>query len=596
MIKKIILILFIINTVFITFAAAQKRLSDIDYARRLEHAQEFERALTIYSRLYDKGNTNHEVTSGIVNCYYGLQQYQNLIDFLSELIKKNPRRYDYKIDLGRAYYMNNQKGKALQTWDEVIKSSPPDVMKFRFTASAMAQLHLFDEAIEVYKKTIRTFKGQEMIYRDIALLYRNQLNYGKATEYLLKYYDHYKKRYNDFYIQIMYIIADKDALAPAINEFEKYLADHSDKRVSELLGGLFLRNDNIDKAYAVYEKLYRQDKNINHLLNFSREAELKDEFHYAIKAYNEILSAKPSEQTALNIKLNMAKDYYSLAKKDDNNEYITRSMQLLQELTVNNKYRTFKVNATELLGDIYLHYYNDLDKAIQEYNKVLNIEKNKRIKERILLKLANAYFLKNDIDRSKNIYDKITGRQNLAYALYQKGNLSYYRGNFSMALRIYNQALNKAGIRDSISNNILEQIMMINRFAKDSTSLAKFSNALRLEKQGRKSQAAEKYYSLFLEGKEIGSLAGLKSARILKQIGKTEEAVKTLKEFTKSYPDADNSDEAWFLLGQYESGMKKYDKALEAYQKIMDDFPSSFYLDHARENARAITKEHSCAN
>ncbi len=589
MLKKIFFLLFILNTFFAADGVAQRRLTDIEYAQRLEHAKEFERALSIYSRLYKQGKNNFDVTGGIVRCYYGLQRYPDLIVFLKKLIKQYPQRYNYKIDLGRAYYMNNQKDLALQTWNEVIKSSPPDVMKYRFTASAMAQLHLFDEAIGIYKEALGLFKGQETMYRDIAMLYRAQLNYAKAAEYLLKYYNHFKKSYNDVYMQVMYIISDKEAIPPVIAEFEKYLAEHNDKKLSELLGGLYLRDDNIEKAFAVYENLYKQDKNINHLLNFSREAELKSEYHYAIKAYNQILSAKPPEQISLNTKLSLARDYFYLAKQDNNNEYIDQALKLLQELSANNKYRHYKVRALELRGDIYLHYFNDLDKAIEAYNSILKIENNKQTKERILLKLADVYFLKNDIDKSEEIYSRVTGKQNLAYALYQKGNLYYYRGKFGRAGKLYNQALSRAGSRDSISNNILEKIMLLDQFSKDSTSLAKFSTAQRLEKQGHKSQAAEKYYNLFLEGREIGALAGVKSARLMKQIGKTDEAIKLLRIFTEKYPNADNSDEAWFLLGQYESELKKYNQALTAYQKILDEYPSSFYLERAREKARAIT-------
>ncbi len=587
---KLLLITVLLNAAFSVSAQAQKRLSDIEYAQRLEHAQEYERALAIYTRLYDRGNKNYEVAGGIIRCYYGLRQYQELIKFLTTLSKQYPRRFDYKIDLGRAYYMNNQKGKALQIWNEVIESRPPDVMKYRFVASAMAQLHLFDEAINVYKEAVRKFKGQEIMYRDIATLYRSQLNYSEAGKYLLKYYNHYKKRYNDVYMQVMYIIADKEALPPLIKEFEKYLADNHDKKISELLGGLYLRNDNIDKAYDIYHALYRQDKNINHLKNFSREAELKKAYHYAVKAYKEILSSNPPEQTALEVKFDLAKNYYLLAVQENYNDYVERSLGILEELSANNKLVAYKNRAMELRGDIYLNYFNDLDRALREYKQTVKIENNRRKKERIFFKMAEVYFLKNNLQQAENIYNKIKDKQNIAYALYQKGNLEYYRGRFTQAHTLYDRALSKTGIRDSLSNNILSQIMMLDQFAEDSTSLAQFGNAERLAKQGRKSQAAEKYYNLFLKKKAIGALAGIKGARLMAQIGKTKEAVNLLQAFTELYPDADNIDQAWFLLGKYNEALKKYNDALTAYQKILDDFPESFYLDRARENARAVTR------
>ncbi len=589
MIKNVFIFLILINIITISAFAVQKTKQEINIAKKLERAQEYERALIIFSRLYEKGNSTYEVTGGITRCYYGLRRYEDLINFLNLLLKKDPKRHNYKIDLGRAYYMNDQKEEAFAVWNEVIQSRPQDIMKYRFTASAMAQLHLFDEAIEVYLKAIHTFKNQEMIYRDVAILYRNQLNYKKAAGYLLKYYTHFKKRYNDLYTQIINMTADKEAMAPIISEFEKYYTENHDKKAYELLGGLYLKNNDLNKAYGVYEALFKQDNNMNHFFKFAREAELKREYYHAVKAYQQILASYPPENMRLEVKLKLANNYYHLAKKEKD-QYIEESLSLLEELTTNQKYMSIKIAAKEFRADLYLQYYYDLDKALKEYHEILKLQNDKKVKERIQLKLARVYFLKNDLDQAISIYNRVKSKKNAVFVLYNKANIFYYRGSFSQAKKIYNQALAKAGIRDSLANNILGQIMMIDQFGQNSTNLAKYSNAELLGEQGRKSEAAEKFYILFIEGKPISSLAGIKSARILKQIDKTEEAVKVLREFIQQYPQADNSDEAYFLLGQCESALKRYPDALSAYQKILEIFPSSFYLEKARENARIITR------
>jgi len=590
MIKNIFIFLIFINILSISAFAVQNTKQEINIAKKLERAQEYKRALIIFSRLYEKGNRTYEVTGGITRCFYSLRRYKDLIIFLNLLIKENPNRYNLKIDLGRAYYMNDQKEEALLTWNGVIQSNPPDVMKYRLTASAMAQLHLFDEAIAVYLKAVQIFKKQEMMYRDIAILYRNQLNYKKAAEYYLKFYTHFKKRYNDLYTQIIYMTSDKDALAPVISEFEKYYMENHDKKAYELLGGLYLKNSNLNKAYDVYEDLYKQDKNINHFFKFAHEAELKGEYYYAMKAHQQVLKMHPPENIRLDIKLKLAKNYYHLEAIDDEKDYINKSLGLLEELANNKKYIILKIAAKEFRAGIYLNYYNDIDRAINEYNEILKIQKNKKTTERIQLKLAKAYFLKNNLDRALSIYNQVKSKQNAVFVLYNKANIFYYRGYFSKAKKLYDQALAKAGIKDSLSNNILGQIMMIDQFAQDSIILAKYSKAELLDKQRRKSEAAEKFYNLFTEKNSISFIAGLQSARVLKQIGKLEEAVKVLREFIQQYPQNDNSDEAYFLLGQCESALDRYPDALSAYKKILENFPSSFYLEKARENARMITQ------
>jgi tetratricopeptide (TPR) repeat protein len=572
-------------------SAQQNRQREINLASRLVRAQEYERALAMFSRLYSEGYQSIEVTDGLIRCYYGLHQYDKAIHLLNKLIKQHPERYNYKIDLGRAFYMNNNKTEAMRIWQEVIESKPPDIMKYRFTASAMAQLHLFDEAIEVYKKAIESFKNQEIMYRDIAVLYRGQLDYKNAAYYFLKYYEYNPKRFNDIYTQILYMVNDKDALPQITAEIEKYLDNNEDVKISELLGGLYLRQNDLRQAYTIYDNLYKEDKNINHLLNFSREAELKGEYQYAVNAYQQILYANLPERTELDVKLNLAKCYYHLAKKGyDDDIYIKKSVDLLQNLCAVQEYKSLRINAIEFYAEVFLQYYNDIDGAIHQYNTILQIEQNRAVQERIFLKLANAYFLKNDLDRALIYYSKITSGRNIAYVLYKKGNIQYYRGYFKRAKDLYNQALGKAGSLDSIANNILQQIMLIDQFSQDSTVLAEFSNAERLQYQGRKSQAAAKYYDLFKLNKDISKTAGLRSAHILKNLAKYEDAVKILNEFLQIYPNDYGSDEALFLLGQCQNKLRNYDQALDAYKRIMIDFPNSFYIDRSRENARMITE------
>ena len=57
-----------------------------------------------------------------------------------------------------------------------------------------------------------------------------------------------------------------------------------------------------------------------------------------------------------------------------------------------------------------------------------------------------------------------------------------------------------------------------------------------------------------------------------------ESVIKYLDKLIKLYPDSENAEEAYFLLGQAYIALGKYEKAIDAYQTIVENFPDDFQI------------------
>ena len=57
------------------------------------------------------------------------------------------------------------------------------------------------------------------------------------------------------------------------------------------------------------------------------------------------------------------------------------------------------------------------------------------------------------------------------------------------------------------------------------------------------------------------------------QLNNYEDAVPALTDFITQYPENDNSEEAFFLLGRSYLKLERYDEALKVYEHLVDIFP-----------------------
>ncbi len=590
----------LIVALFISVQAVQpKKDSRLRVARALERAGQYENALGIYRQLFDEGHNSTQMINGLKNCFQNLHQYEAMIRFFTELTRKFPRDITYKTYLAGAYYLNNEKERAFAIWESVYQSKPYNIYKYRFVAGAMAELRLLDQAIEVYRQALRRLPKQKSLFRDIAYLYRAQLNYEQAVHYYLLFYQNYRQQKYFVRSQLLSMTKDQEATKRIIKALAAFSGDRGgDVFLQELHGELLMRIKDYPAALEIYRQLHKHNAQASYLERFALQAAANGAYQYALSAYDELLKEQPRRAYRRQILLARARACFRygqlLAQKHDEaaaGTQVKEAQKILQEITTEKLGEPVYYQALELRGDIAFNYYADVDGALVLYKQLLKFKLKGQTPDRLRFKIARALLRKNNLPQARRYLQHIRRPPYQRLAALELADLDYFQGRFKLALKQYRQILFEGAAEDSLTNNALQRIILIEDMGQDSLTLRKYSAAELLERQLRFSQAAEKFAALAAAQHNLSLPAAYRAAELYLRLAKYGRAAELLQNILHNYTGEEDLDKAFFLLGETYRRQGALAQALECYQNILVRFPDSFYTDGARKQARAISSQ-----
>ena len=353
---------------------------------------------------------------------------------------------------------------------------------------------------------------------------------------------------------------------------------------------------NLD-AHSNYltQKDYKKLKNINLLLQFAREAVLGKAFPFAIEAYKLALIPKQKTRRKNDIRYDLAKTYYAQAvwlrqqgETDLSQDALRQAELILAEgAAQKNDFRT-RQRSLELEGDIYGQFLNDPPKALAFYQQALSSARSNSANDRIRLKAAGIYLRQNKLNKALDQYKLISSRQYGAEALFRSAQISYFQAQFSVALEQLIKLQSKLSVRDTLFNNVLRQRQFIEQFRGDSLRLSRFAAAELLEQQQQFASAAEAFEQLYRNGGELAAEAGLRAAQLFERLNDINKSSAILEQMAKQFPEGQQTDHILFLLAAVKEKQNQPKEALALYMRIITNFPDSFQIDQARENARRL--------
>jgi len=567
--------------------------NEIKYAENLLRSRSYEPALLIFQKQFNNGNTSASVVNGLSRCLEELHMVEEWIVFLKEVIVKLPASFNYQVHLGKAYYMNDQKELAQETWEKVYIHSPPEIMRFRLVGQSMIQLRLFDEAIEVYENALEKMNNQDALNLEIAKLYRAQFDYEKATEHYLKYYLKFKKQHGYVRTMLINMAKDDEATERIIKKVQAFDNDE-DPDLQEILSNLYMRKKDYAHALEIILSIENRSakKQFTYLNRFAVEAEKDKAFEYVILAYENIINFNNST-TSSDAELKLAKAYFRSGidlldedKKEQSEALIKKAHLLLEKMMTDNLAK--KYQAAELSGDIYKIYYNDLDQGLLKY-KLISLNRVGPVNaDQVRVKMADIYILKNNLENAVKEYKSVKSKNYKAFSKYNLAEINYFNAQFSKAKKGYQDLISKVGMKDSLANNAMDRSFEIELFTSDSVNYAKFVSASLLERQNKFSEAAKIFEEVYNSQNIVSFASGLKAVKLYNRLNKEIEANILLEGLIENYPEEEQIDYIYFLLANNYKKAHDYGSALSLYQEILIMFPTSFYVDEARSYAREI--------
>lgn len=586
---------------FISFSLFAQINEDEALARQYFRNEEFDKALVLYEKLFNKNPANEEYYSNYFNTLLAIKDFSKAEKLVRKQIKKLPHKTKYRVDLGKVFQAQSQSEKAEKEFDEAINLLTPDEMEINSLANSFSAIHEYDFAIKTFLKAQKLFKDEYFYAYELAVLHQAT---GDVEKMVSSYLDFVTV--NPSQIQLV-----KNEIQEMMESEKKYKEFQSQmyKRVqknpddilfSDLLIWSFLQKKDYENAFIqtrALDKRYKMEG--AKILNLAFDAKEDGEYYAAVKCYQYILDLGKNNR------------YYLMAKSgilDCKRLKILDATDVSQEelLNVEKEYLAFineygknggTANTTRDLANLYAFHFHDLNKAISLLEEIINSPSvEKTLLAYCKLELGDYYLMSGDVWEPVLLYGQVDkefrngeiGEE----ARFRNTKLSYYKGEFEWAKAQANVL--KASTSRLIANDALDLSIFIQENLGVDSNLAPmelFTKADLLIFQNKNDEATKILDSLQTEYPihELGDDILFAKAKIFLNKKKYSEASMVLQKLVNEFPQDILADDALFQLAEMnEKKLNDNEKAKLYYEKIITDYIGSLFVVEARKRFRKL--------
>jgi tetratricopeptide (TPR) repeat protein len=563
---------------------------------------EYSKAKEIYEELLKKNRFSAIYYENYLMCLVNLEEYKEALKFTQKTSSMFPDNSNIRIDYIWILEKSGDKKKVIKEIQSVLENqSLSNSYKALQVSSAFKKRGFKGEAIQVLLNS-RQLNTDKMVHSmELADLYAEAENYSAMFGEFLQYLEVNEGYIDQIQNRLQQLLTEK----VHYESLKKELVSRIQKRPNiysyqNLLFWVFVQQKDWDGAFIQIRAIdLKTDKSGYRLLELADVCIENNAFETAIKCYQNLVLRGEEHPLYASAEIGLLKT--KLTKLE--NEPIKNQEALL---VLAEEYKRFLENKGYLPGsefarfDLAYLYINLLHKPKQGILHLEDlIKKNVLDKTEIAkakLMLADAYLMQGEDWESHLLYkqvekdfkDEAIGQE----AKFKFAKLSYFRGEFDWALT--QLEVLKGATTQLISNNAIELALhIIESSGLDSTEehlndfaqaeLAFFRNDTS-DALNRLNKLSEKinYHEL------SDNILFLKSQILLKQ-NKSREAVTCLLEITEKYAFGLLADDALWNLGLlYETHFKEPNKAMECYEKILSNYPDSYYVFQSRIRYRNL--------
>lgn len=562
-----------------------------------ERANRYEQAAELYIEICHLDPQNRSAYEGAKRNLLLIKQYDQLESLIQFLQQRKPHLH-YKVDLASLEFQRGSPDRARELWTTVLRDHQNRQEAYLLVGRAMAENHLFDEALDVYKKGRDALDNSNLYMFNMASIYKVQNNYEQLT---VEYINHLK----DNPQQINYLRSDLERSANLPNEqeavikvLEKKLDQKENRWVMHLwCADFYTMRREYKKAFShlkEFEPLALKTENKKYLNRYEPgyemyvlgETVLKDHkpemaidiFQYIIDHVNSPLVTQA--------KIQLAQAYSRMGQ-------YKQSVEMLKSYAKDKAGSEQAVMAMMNLGNLSLYELFDIEQAMEafkfvvqyaEHSEHVNTARYKLGECAIAaadLKLAESYFKSVHSDRYEAINLK---------SIYKLAELAFFNAQIKKLENYIQEILAAELNRDqSLINDVLELKMLLQKSANDTLSLGVLGTASLLFQQRQYKACADtlEHFLRNVPGTPLRDDMLLLSAKSCIQLDRESRAIQHLVAVYENERGL-YQDRALLRIAEIYESMDDQKRAIEYYEKIMLEFPDSIYLDKVRNRLREL--------
>ena len=562
-------------------------------------AGEFEKAASEYAKLL-----RTDVTWVKLSRYVYSLQKSNKSDEATKYLRKQqrsdePNRAYYELLTGQLAAQQGDTVTANTQYTAALQSSRSSTGKLEKIASAFNEAGETRWAIRALETAREVSKEPTAYSEDLMALYRATGQTEKAIDEIITTSKQSDKK-ETVLSALQGFINTKDEPLVEKALYTKIQQEPNELAYNELLIWYFVQKQKFSRA-LLQEKA--TDKRVK--LNGSRVYDLgmlamnNKEYKTAADAFEYITTTYPQGQLypfarrlVINAREEQVKNTYPVDKSEIR-KLIGDYQKMLQEIGTNVK----TLEALRSTANLYGNYLDSKDTALTVLDLAIDLGKtDKNFVDRCKLDKGDIYLLKGEPWESTLLYSQVEKSQKeelLGYeAKLKNAKLHYYRGNLAVAKDILD-VLKLATSREIANDAEQLSLLIVDNTGMDSTESAmkEYASIDLLLFQNKTDEAIEALNQMlkkYADHTLADEILWLRANTYMKQ-GKNTEALEDLKKIVSKYPNDILGDDALFTQAKiYEERLKDKTAAMEAYQKVLTQYPGSIYGAESRKRYRAL--------
>jgi tetratricopeptide (TPR) repeat protein len=571
-------------------------------AQQFEMQGEFEEALALYKEIYRIQPDNPNYFFKVRLMLENLKQYKEWITCIDDGLKRRPKDISLVGERARALYLMGEESEAKKTLDSIIAEDPQSEDVYRIVMQIQQILRDYDGATATLLLGRKNLKNTKIFASELGNLYQIRQEYKSAV---LEYLNLASTNPAYFPIaeQMIYNFpSDSDVIADITDALEQFTPDSKNNvNFCSLLSGFYTRNCQYQKAFESYILLDSLSRtNGGYVMSYADQVYYSGAYYFAIAGYRYVIEHFPMSPILGNAQFGLARSYEAASEtaQDENSQsLLAQAIAEYTDISRIYKETPWEFEAFYRIGSIKFRRQFDIDGAITAYETVRTRSPQTMIRWESVIALGDCYRAQGNLEKSVSYYSEVETAPGQFEPLKQKARFNllrntYYSGDFSTIQQKLNSFLVQISTSSELCNDILAFALFLDQnITQDNEPLKQYAHSELLIEQHKLSEAEAFLRQTAAKNPDhpIADDVLYKIAEILKDMGRYSESIETYTALLQRYPSSLLGERALIAIGTlYEGPLHQSDAAIKEYEKFLQQYPNSIFIDMVRNQIRKL--------
>ena len=593
--KLTVLIVWCLATTGVLFA----QQSDEHLAAYYYDHGEYAQAAQLYEGLYKRGANKYHYQR-LLATYLALEEYKDAQRLVERRQKSNPKDLYLWVDEGSVYLRQRQEKKAIKCFDKAISMITNNQQPIADMAQAFINLGRNDYAARTYLTARGKTQNEALYFNELVGVYQLMGDYEAMTNEYFNLLDHQPGMMKNIQVSMQRALQDAPdgRLAAGVrNALVSRVREHSDNKVYlEMMIWFSLQQRDfrfaLEQAEAVDARF--PDVGGDQVMRVAQIAQNNGDLDVAADGYRYLQLKGKDDARYFNARVGELE--VDFARINHNYTVDSKSLALLKEKYLAAFDELGKNDRTVPLmrhyATLMAYHGGDAQAAVSILDDVLELPRLKpQVRDEVKLDLGDLLLFAGQTWDASLLYMQVekSNKNDLlgAAAKFRNAKLSYYSHDFDWAKSQLDVL--RASTSKLIANDAMELSLLISDNMEDDSTygmLELFADADLLLYRGQLDSAWEAFDAVnrAVLSHPLFDEVLMRKAQIRMKQARYAEADSLLKRLVDFYPEDITADDALMLRAELnEDHLGSPQVALECYEKLLLDYPTSLYVDRARK-------------